>query len=262
MPLIKGSSRQAISENIRTEMAANKPQKQAVAIALDVARRAKRATGGETSTEPWFIRHESSALSRSPAIGAPIANKISPLIIKGNLAAATPVGQAISSSPKVGTPKTNFPKLPKPPQLSKKLTMKEGGEVGKREKTLSEGPLLGSTPGRGDRVNAKVEDGAYVLPADCISALGGGSSLAGHKLVEHMVSKLPQVKATGGKAQNGAEPVPCALSDGEHLLSRNTVTRIGGGDYEKGRRILDHFVINVRHRAIQQLSKLPPPASD
>jgi hypothetical protein len=40
MPLVKGSSRKAVSANIRTEMAHGKPQKQAVAIALDVARRA------------------------------------------------------------------------------------------------------------------------------------------------------------------------------------------------------------------------------
>jgi hypothetical protein len=39
MPLIKSGSRKAISENIRTEMKAGKPQKQAVAIALDTARR-------------------------------------------------------------------------------------------------------------------------------------------------------------------------------------------------------------------------------
>ena len=41
MPLIKSSSKKAISKNIKTEMAANKPQKQAVAIALNVARKAK-----------------------------------------------------------------------------------------------------------------------------------------------------------------------------------------------------------------------------
>lgn len=45
MPLVQGSSRQAISENIRREMGAHKPQKQAIAIALDVARR-NRAGGG------------------------------------------------------------------------------------------------------------------------------------------------------------------------------------------------------------------------
>lgn len=38
MPLKKGSSRAVIASNIRTEMAANKPQKQAVAIALNTAR--------------------------------------------------------------------------------------------------------------------------------------------------------------------------------------------------------------------------------
>lgn len=39
MPLKRGSSRKVVSQNIRTEMAAGKPQKQAVAIALSEARR-------------------------------------------------------------------------------------------------------------------------------------------------------------------------------------------------------------------------------
>jgi len=52
MPLIKSSSRSAISDNIKTEMAHDKPQKQAVAIALDVARRSKRARGGKVHVGP------------------------------------------------------------------------------------------------------------------------------------------------------------------------------------------------------------------
>lgn len=41
MPLQKGSSRKAISANIRTEMASGKPQRQAVAIAMREAGKAK-----------------------------------------------------------------------------------------------------------------------------------------------------------------------------------------------------------------------------
>lgn len=43
MPLKKGYGKKTVSANIKTEMKSGKPQKQAIAIALDVARRAKKA---------------------------------------------------------------------------------------------------------------------------------------------------------------------------------------------------------------------------
>jgi len=46
MPLIKRKSEKAFEKNISTEVKAGKPVKQAVAIAYDVKRRAKKAEGG------------------------------------------------------------------------------------------------------------------------------------------------------------------------------------------------------------------------
>tara|TARA_R110002020_G_scaffold341752_1_gene556330 strand:- start:369 stop:578 length:210 start_codon:yes stop_codon:yes gene_type:complete len=46
MPLKKGSSKKTISSNIKTEMQAGKPRRQAIAIALNTAKPKKAAKGG------------------------------------------------------------------------------------------------------------------------------------------------------------------------------------------------------------------------
>ena len=54
MPLIKGKSPKAVSTNIKTEIAAGRPQKQAIAIAESVKREAERKYG--TTPRPKELR--------------------------------------------------------------------------------------------------------------------------------------------------------------------------------------------------------------
>ena len=52
MPLIKSKSKKAISKNIKTEMEAGKPQKQSIAIALDIARKSGAKIPKKTKKAP------------------------------------------------------------------------------------------------------------------------------------------------------------------------------------------------------------------
>jgi len=49
MPLVKSKSKQAFESNLKAELAAGKPRKQALAIAYNVQREAKKAEGGEVN---------------------------------------------------------------------------------------------------------------------------------------------------------------------------------------------------------------------
>ena len=79
MPLIKSKSEKAFKSNIKAEIAAGKPQKQAVAIAYDVQRRAPRkASGGglyaNIHAKRERIAHGSGEKMRKPgSAGAPTA---------------------------------------------------------------------------------------------------------------------------------------------------------------------------------------------
>lgn len=172
MPLIKSGTKRAISTNIGEMIAAGHPENQAVAAALDTARRAKMARGGSATHEGAIVSH---------------------------------------------------------------------------------------IPGRTDKIPMDVKSGSFVIPADIVSGLGQGNTLAGIKkvqdLFEHHVSGFPA-------EADISEPVPIIAAGGEYVLSPATVKKYGKGDINRGHNELDKWVIKTRKELINTLKNLPGPAKD
>lgn len=114
-------------------------------------------------------------------------------------------------------------------------------------------------PGRTDKHPMGVKSGSYVLPADIVSSLGQGNSMAGAKALTQMFqTKAPQGFADGGDV----EPVDIVAAGGEVVLTPEQVAEVGHGDLETGHRILDGFVKNIRRKTIQTLKGLPGPKAN
>ncbi len=118
------------------------------------------------------------------------------------------------------------------------------------------GPIISHVAGRTDHHDMNVPNGAFVIPADVVSGLGEGNSLAGMKVIEHM---FPHPRADGGSA---GEPVPIAAAGGEVVLSPEQLKAKFGGDLDHAHKTMDHWVVHERKKIVKTMSKLPPPAQD
>lgn len=124
------------------------------------------------------------------------------------------------------------------------------------------GPIHSAVAGRTDHLPMHVPSGAYVIPADIISAMGEGNTMAGFKIMGDITkmygSRVPGF-ATGGGTEN---LVPIVAAGGEYVIAPNVVVGIGGGDLDKGHSELDDFVKKLRAKTVETLKKLPGPKVD
>lgn len=121
------------------------------------------------------------------------------------------------------------------------------------------GPIHSQVAGRTDHLNMHVPSGSYVIPADIVSALGEGNTMAGFRAVRHMF------KGAGGMAAGGGatgQPVPIVAAGGEYVLSPQEVIWAGGGNMNAGHKALDAWVKGTRAELISTLKSLPGPKRD
>ena len=139
------------------------------------------------------------------------------------------------------------------------------------------GPIHSAVAGRTDHLKIEVPSGAYVLPADIVSAMGEGNTAAGFRIATDMFGQpfrgdgapygvsprrmpygVTKPRATGGSTST----VPIVAAGGEFVIHPDRVLQEGKGSLEDGHKILDAFVNHYRAKTIQTLKKLPPPAKD
>ena len=142
---------------------------------------------------------------------------------------------------------------------------------------LHTGPIHSGVAGRTDHLPMHVPQGSYVVPADIISALGEGNTIAGFKHMRRTFGGVPygggagvygqgggpygEPLASGGRAEDRGEPgVPIAAAGGEYVLSPDEVRYVGRGDLELGHRVLDSWVKRMRAKTVSTLKALPGPA--
>lgn len=158
-------------------------------------------------------------------------------------------------------------------------TAREGRKRGGMVKVHA-GPIHSSVAGRTDHLPMHVASGSYVIPADIISALGEGNSMAGFKVAKSIFSRPgPYDQSTGsmpyggsGLPYGGEMPhkasggetgsVPIVAAGGEYVIPPEDVQFLGEGSLDHGHKILDSFVKKMRKKTIETLQKLPGPKKD
>jgi len=142
---------------------------------------------------------------------------------------------------------------------------------------LFSGPIHSPVAGRTDHLPMHVHSGSYVIPADIISAMGEGNTMAGFKAARRIFGGTPYGRSGSAygatsapygmemphKAHGGeAHAVPIVAAGGEYVIHPRDVVRIGNGSLEKGHQELDKFVKKMRRKTIKTLQKLPGPKKD
>lgn len=129
------------------------------------------------------------------------------------------------------------------------------------------GMIHSPVAGRTDRLPMSVRSNSYVIPADVVSAVGQGNSMAGASALNRLFKMGPYGSAAAGVpgaqrphfADGGDVPTDIVAAGGEFVVPPEKVTEIGNGDVDHGHSVLDAMVKHIRNQNIKTLRTLPGP---
>ena len=140
------------------------------------------------------------------------------------------------------------------------------------------GAIHGAVAGRTDHVPLTVPNGAYVLPAEHVSHIGQGNTMAGFTRLNRMFpithgrgapgppgtprapSPGKSLFKAGGVVGQGDDGVDIMGASGEYVIDPEEVREIGNGNIGHGHDVLDAWVNKLKDEQIKVLKKLPGPA--
>ena len=170
MPLKKGSSQKTVSSNISELMHSGRPQKQAIAIALETARRTKRAFGGKmpasvTQTNKQVKPHigpiHSAVAGRTDHL--PMHVPSGSYVIPADIISAMGEGNTMVGFKIMNDIVKQYGDLPK--------AYAAGGSADSLVPIIAAG-------------------GEYVIPPEVVASMGDGDMDAGHKELDAFVLKM------------------------------------------------------------------------
>lgn len=123
---------------------------------------------------------------------------------------------------------------------------------------IDKGFLKSDVPGRTDNLAITVPHGAHVIPADVVSVLGQGNSLAGAKHLREALDGLPiPGRKTGGGISDTHTPILAA--GGEFIVSPDEVNAWGENNQKRGHDRIDQMIVRVRKAGAHKMLKLKGP---
>ena len=116
------------------------------------------------------------------------------------------------------------------------------------------GPIRGTGKGQQDNIPKNIKENSYIIDASTVSDIGDGSTQSGFKQLDNYFGGIPSNpihEKRGGL-------IKALVSDGEYEVSPDKVSALGGGSNQKGAKILEHMIKQIREKKRTSGNKLPP----